>query len=329
MKLMSMTTNQRVTAGLGVAAAVVIGAAVLMTEPASPPPTATYDPAPYIYAGDKPTLGYRRVLIPGRIYPQTEIKALWMTATFPSNTVSNPPPVVVNGAPTNALLFTRKLTNSLSATVAQIGQLDSNCFSGFFHFKLDSKGVHRFFQAKGTGNYPPYRPPPYSWSWYCDINPSGKLTLTVTKDAVTRQGYIESAATVLDTNSHTLQWAVDVKNPVMTNRMVMWLDRKRVATGYTQWPTVPVFQGPDVTWIGGAGTATNMYSFAGKLYNVALFSGRIPGIDELTTTNNGARDLSGVSNLWSLVRGDGLPLEQDAKQPVQWKNNNGVKQGGL
>jgi hypothetical protein len=231
-------------------------------------------------------------------------------------------------APAQSASFTRVngtnsfTSSSLSMGKEDFGNFDHRKWTTFKHFKRYQFGAHTFFHAQGNGS----KMADADWAFEFDIDAQDRPAMLIFMSR-TSFGRFTGNKTLRDTNWHSIKFDVDLDNPVASERIRITVDRVRLtAYGPVNYPNglLPVRECPFPISIGGNSTPTNPanYYFPGNMVNMAFFSGRNPDIDELTTPDNKPKDIGQVLNLWSLVRGDGFPIEQDEVLPTNWTNKN-------
>lgn len=241
----------------------------------------------------------------------------------------------LSGPVTKSLLFNRNVSNWLSMSAVNFGtNWNHRLFTWFVCGKRTSTGVHSFAFAQSIGD--PNQAP---WSFFGDISPSDQAEMEIFNLSGTNTyGKLESTTTYTSTTAfQTLQFDVNLDASDQTNRMVMTFNGTRVTNfGTTQWPdgvTDVYTDQADPMTIGGNSLAANggseHYWWPGNLCWMAFFSGRNPANSELVDGNNKPKDLAGVPNLYSLIRGDESVIGTDEVITHAWSNNSGNPNDGL
>lgn len=231
-------------------------------------------------------------------------------------------------APAQSASFTRVngtnsfASSSLSMSREDFGNFDHWKFTVHAFFKRTQFGAHEFIMAQGNGS----KLADADWAFETGLNAQDRPAVLFFMSP-TKFGRFQSATICRDTNWHSFVLYIDIKNPVVTDKIRMFIDRiRQTALAPVNYPdgTMPMRECPFPVSIGGNSTPKNPanYYFPGKMVNVSLFSGTHPDINELITPDNKPKDIDNVPGLWSLVRGDGFPIEQDEVRPTNWINKN-------
>lgn len=229
-------------------------------------------------------------------------------------------------SPAQSMYFNRNLKSNLKMAKSDFGQLDRRTLSGVVWYKRYQTGVHSQNWALGNGsNTNP------EISFRCDFNPSNRLTLMIFRNGLRDYyGKIESLPIYTDkTGWHRIQWAIDLNNPVASDRIRIYHDGSRITTfNYAKYPNGlydlaefnhPISLGGDSP-AGNTGSATSY--FPGKMCMAAIFSGRIPYDSELAWQDGSPKDFGSSPNLKCLIRGDAFPLTDDEILTANWTNSN-------
>ncbi len=230
------------------------------------------------------------------------------------------PPI---GLPTRSLSFTSASSQSLSISNANWGSYNRAKFAVSLWFKRQTDGANQALLVKGDNS---------SGTTEFDIR-------LLSSNALDIKVYDGSGGVgVLRTNNaftsgiwHQMLFWYDSSNSTAGDRMKLWTNgSEETSFSVDTNPTLPAATTSQPVGYGvldAGGTPSQFMN--GLIYQPAFYSGVLPTISQVWVDlgggNQGARDVSGISGLYSLLNTDATTsLEDDYVLSANWTNTNTV-----